>query len=101
MKILLFSFFVEIIFHVFLRFSFFFSLFFLFLPSPLLSCVHPSQPERLVGASYSYPADVWGLGLALATAALGRVPIDASKGHWGLVHHIQVHAVAAAADDDA
>jgi len=34
------------------------------------------SPERLKGESYSFPADIWGLGLSLAAAAFGKFPID-------------------------
>lgn len=57
-------------------------------PTPPASGQYMS-PERLVGQSYSYGADVWSCGLAMCTAALGYVPLDATRGHWGLVHHIQ------------
>jgi serine/threonine protein kinase len=55
----------------------------------LVGTLQYMSPERLVGSSYSYAADVWSCGLVMATAALGYVPLDATQGHWGLVHHIQ------------
>ena len=72
MKMLLFCF--RTCFGLFFKFCFVIFYFSLTLLSPHLPpfpIIHPlpCQPERLVGASYSYPADVWGLGLALATAA--------------------------------
>ena len=37
------------------------------------------SPERLKGENYSFPADIWGFGLSLATAAVGKFPIDLPK----------------------
>jgi serine/threonine protein kinase len=34
------------------------------------------SPERLDGTPYSFPADIWGLGLILYEGAAGRYPID-------------------------
>ena len=44
------------------------------------------SPERLKGEPYSSAADVWGVGLSLLTAALGRFPIDVpeGQGYWFL-----------------
>lgn len=41
------------------------------------------SPERIQSAPYSYPADVWGLGLSLLTAGLGRFPFAHSPGSGG------------------
>ena len=32
------------------------------------------SPERLQGQPYSYPSDIWAIGLVLAEGALGRFP---------------------------
>jgi len=34
------------------------------------------SPERLQGQPYSYPSDVWSIGLSLLTCALGKYPVD-------------------------
>jgi serine/threonine protein kinase len=38
------------------------------------------SPERIEGKPYSFPADIWSLGLVLVEAATGRYPYDASGG---------------------
>lgn len=35
------------------------------------------SPERINSESYSYPSDLWSLGLVLATLALGQFPLRA------------------------
>ena len=46
------------------------------------------SPERLSGEPYGFSADVWGLGMSLLTAGLGRFPIKYSKdqGYWHLLN---------------
>jgi serine/threonine protein kinase len=39
----------------------------------------------LPGDEYSFPADVWALGLTIVTCALGRFPYDDSGGYWGIL----------------
>jgi serine/threonine protein kinase len=34
------------------------------------------SPERIKGLEYSFPADVWGLGMCLLAAALGKYPFE-------------------------
>ena len=43
------------------------------------------SPERINGQAYSFPADVWALGLTLLECALGRYPYDASGGTMQLM----------------
>jgi serine/threonine protein kinase len=38
------------------------------------------SPERIEGGMYGVSADVWSLGLALLTLALGRLPIPTHDG---------------------
>ncbi|KAI8463291.1 MAG: kinase-like domain-containing protein [Monoraphidium minutum] len=38
------------------------------------------SPERIEGKPYSFPADIWSLGLVLLEAATGRYPYDANGG---------------------
>mmetsp|Transcript_23396 Transcript_23396/g.29169 ORF Transcript_23396/g.29169 Transcript_23396/m.29169 type:complete len:736 (-) Transcript_23396:283-2490(-) len=45
-------------------------------------------PERVVGNDYSFPSDLWSLGLCLATVALGRVPLPQNEGYWAVVRTI-------------
>lgn len=47
------------------------------------------SPERITSEPYSFPADIWGLGLSLMTVALGRFPLNAAGGYWGLVRSIK------------
>ncbi|KAH9259355.1 hypothetical protein BASA81_002398 [Batrachochytrium salamandrivorans] len=37
------------------------------------------SPERARGEGYGFPADVWGLGLSLATAAMGNYPLPETR----------------------
>lgn len=45
-------------------------------------------PERIVGGDYSFPSDIWSIGLCFATVALGRVPLPQSDGYWAVVRTI-------------
>jgi len=46
------------------------------------------SPERIGGGTYSYPADVWSLGLTVVTVACGVQPVthQAGRGYWALLH---------------
>jgi serine/threonine protein kinase len=46
-------------------------------------------PETLGGKPYSYPADVWALGICLVEFATGRYPYDSFKSHWELLDAMQ------------
>lgn len=46
-------------------------------------------PETLGGKPYSYPADVWALGICLVEFATGRYPYDNFKSHWELLDAMQ------------
>ena len=41
-------------------------------------------PERITGEQYSYPSDVWSLGMSLLTLALQQFPYTVSEGFFGL-----------------
>lgn len=43
------------------------------------------SPERLENAQYSYPADIWSLGLTLVEAATGQYPYDVKAGTFELM----------------
>lgn len=45
-----------------------------------LGTVTYMSPERINNEAYSFPADIWSLGLALVECATGRYPYDASVG---------------------
>lgn len=45
-----------------------------------LGTVTYMSPERINGEPYSFPADIWALGLTLLECATGRYPYDASGG---------------------
>ena len=47
------------------------------------------SPERISGQEYSYPSDIWSLGVCLATIALGKYPFPTTSGYWGVVQAIQ------------
>jgi serine/threonine protein kinase len=50
-----------------------------------LGTVTYMSPERINGQPYSFPADIWALGLALLECATGRYPYDASGGTMQLM----------------
>ncbi|GAB4819369.1 hypothetical protein N2152v2_006415 [Parachlorella kessleri] len=50
-----------------------------------LGTVTYMSPERINGEAYSFPADVWALGLTLLECATGRYPYDASGGTMQLM----------------
>jgi serine/threonine protein kinase len=62
------------------------------------------SPERLRGEEYSFPADVWGLGLCLLTAALGEYPFDSKDAkrseqneqgvYWSLLERLEKSSMA-------
>lgn len=43
------------------------------------------SPERLLGKPYSYASDIWALGLSLLALAIGRAPLAAKGGYWGVL----------------
>ena len=43
------------------------------------------SPERLENAQYSFPADIWSLGLSLVEAATGKYPYDVNVGAFELM----------------
>mmetsp|Transcript_13183 Transcript_13183/g.23470 ORF Transcript_13183/g.23470 Transcript_13183/m.23470 type:complete len:485 (-) Transcript_13183:419-1873(-) len=45
-----------------------------------LGTVTYMSPERINSAPYSYPADIWSLGLAMYESAMGHYPYDATVG---------------------
>lgn len=47
------------------------------------------SPERINGQPYSFPADVWALGLTLLECAAGRYPYDASGGTLELMMQVR------------
>lgn len=47
------------------------------------------SPERLLGQPYSYASDIWGLGLSLLALALGRAPLAAKGGYWGVLQCVR------------
>ncbi|GFR43202.1 hypothetical protein Agub_g4240 [Astrephomene gubernaculifera] len=65
-----------------------------FIDSTLAQCntflgtVTYMSPERINNQSYSFPADIWSLGLALVELATGRYPYDASEGPLQLMIHV-------------
>lgn len=47
------------------------------------------SPERIDGKDYSFPADVWALGLSLITIATGTLPLDTGGGYWSILKNIR------------
>ena len=50
-----------------------------------LGTVTYMSPERINGEAYSFPADIWALGLTLLECATGKYPYDASGGTMQLM----------------
>ena len=50
-----------------------------------LGTVTYMSPERIDGQPYSFPADIWALGLTLLECSTGRYPYDASQGTMQLM----------------
>ncbi len=50
-----------------------------------LGTVTYMSPERIDGQPYSFPADIWALGLTLLECSTGTYPYDASKGTMQLM----------------
>jgi serine/threonine protein kinase len=46
-------------------------------------------PETLAGQPYSFPADVWSLGICLYEFAVGRYPYASFSSHWELLDAMQ------------
>ncbi|KDO19294.1 STE/STE7/MEK1 protein kinase [Saprolegnia parasitica CBS 223.65] len=42
------------------------------------------SPERIQGNEYSYPSDIWSIGVTLLTLSLGAYPFDNQDGFFGL-----------------
>ena len=49
-------------------------------------------PETLAGKPYSYPADVWSLGICLYEFAVGKYPYANFQSHWELLDAMQAQA---------
>jgi serine/threonine protein kinase len=49
------------------------------------------SPERINNECYSYPADIWSLGLSLLECATGVFPYNASKGPVNLMLQVCPH----------
>jgi serine/threonine protein kinase len=47
------------------------------------------SPERIKGSTYSYPSDIWSLGIVLLTFSTGKLPFPKSNGYWEMVQSIQ------------
>ncbi|KXZ43451.1 hypothetical protein GPECTOR_90g538 [Gonium pectorale] len=65
-----------------------------FIDSTLAQCntflgtVTYMSPERINNAAYSFPSDIWSLGLALVELATGQYPFDATEGPLQLMIHV-------------
>lgn len=53
------------------------------------------SPERIRNENYSYPADIWSLGLALFECATGEFPYSANDGPVNLMLQVSVDVTAA------
>lgn len=48
------------------------------------------SPERIRNENYSYPADIWSLGLALFECATGEFPYSANEGPVNLMLQVSI-----------
>ena len=46
------------------------------------------SPERLSGSEYSYPSDIWSLGLIMLELIMGEYPYPNSTNYFQLLHTI-------------
>lgn len=46
-------------------------------------------PERLSGEPYSFVADIWSMGMALHSVAIGRYPFSSKGDFWEILHAAQ------------
>ena len=53
-----------------------------------LGTVTYMSPERLENKQYSFPADIWSLGLSLVEAATGKYPFDVNVGAFELMMQV-------------
>lgn len=51
------------------------------------------SPERIRNESYSYPADIWSLGLALLECGTGEFPYTANEGPVNLMLQVCVQCI--------
>ena len=49
------------------------------------------SPERIRNESYSYPADIWSLGLALFECGTGEFPYTANEGPVNLMLQVNLN----------
>lgn len=49
------------------------------------------SPERILGSKYSYPSDIWSLGLCFLECALGQFPYPASNVYIELMTAVGKH----------
>lgn len=58
------------------------------LASTFMGTVSYMSPERVSTTGYSYPSDVWSLGISLLATALGHNPYSHHKVYWDIAHAI-------------
>lgn len=46
------------------------------------------SPERIEGKKYSYPSDIWSLGVSLIECAIGKYPYPQTSVYYELMHNI-------------
>ena len=51
------------------------------------------SPERIRNESYSYPADIWSLGLAVFECGTGEFPYTANEGPVNLMLQVKVQCI--------
>ena len=49
------------------------------------------SPERIDNEYYSFPADIWSLGLSIFECGIGEFPYNASKGPVNLMLQVKTH----------
>jgi serine/threonine protein kinase len=47
------------------------------------------SPERIDGKEYSFPSDIWALGLTLHAVAVGKLAVNTTGGFWSILQSIR------------
>ena len=61
--------------------------------STFCGTVHYMAPERLRGEHYSYPSDMWSVGVMLYELTTGSVPFPTKRGFFDLLNSIATQSI--------
>uniref|UniRef100_M1B852 mitogen-activated protein kinase kinase n=1 Tax=Solanum tuberosum TaxID=4113 RepID=M1B852_SOLTU len=71
-------------------FRFILLIYFVFQCATFVGTVTYMSPERIRNENYSYPADIWSLGLALFECGTGEFPYTANEGPVNLMLQVNL-----------